>query len=134
MASIDLSKFTLGWRPNQFFAAPKDFVAAATPHATVPDYPVTIDRLEALFSALALAQPRVSLGDEDAGRHQLDLVQRSAWFKFPDPITVQFVERPDGHSSLAIYSRSTYGIGDMGVNKRRVTAWLAELGRRVAAA
>ncbi|MEQ8248490.1 MAG: DUF1499 domain-containing protein [Alphaproteobacteria bacterium] len=133
MAGIDLSTFKLGWRPNQYFAAPNNFSARAKPHGAVPDYDIAVEQLEKLFREVALAQPRVSMVNEDAARRQLDLVQRSALFKFPDRISVQFVDRGNGKSSAAIYSRSTYGIGDMGVNKRRVETWLVELGRRVGA-
>jgi len=132
MQMMDLGTFRLGWRPNQCFAAPKGFTSAAKPHATVPNYDVPVDRLETLFRDLALAQPRVTIVSE--ARHELDLVQRSALFKFPDPISVRFVDQGNGQSSLAIYSRSTYGIGDMGVNKKRVEAWLAALAQKVAAA
>jgi uncharacterized protein (DUF1499 family) len=40
---------------------------------------------------------------------------------------VEFVTLGAGKSSLAIDSRSRYGRGDMGVNRRRVVDWLATL-------
>lgn len=54
-------------------------------------------------------------------------VQRTPRLKFPDYITVQFIERDDGLTTIAIYSRSRYGQGDMGVNKARVDTWLKNL-------
>ncbi len=131
---MDLSTFKLGWRPNQYFAAPKSFASAAKPHGTVPIFEIGVDQLAAAFRAVALAHPRVNVAGEDSTRRQVDFVQRSALFKFPDTITVQFVEQGPGRSSLAIYSRATYGIGDMGVNKKRVEAWLAALAQKVVAA
>ena len=131
MSNIDFSTFKMGWRPNQFFAAPVDFQSSAKPMAVVPVYPVSLDALDAAFRAVALSSPRVSIVSEDSARRQIDVVQRSAVFKFPDTITVQFVPQGDAHSSLVIYSRASIGIGDMGVNKKRVLAWLAALSARL---
>jgi uncharacterized protein (DUF1499 family) len=130
MTSIDFATFKMGWRPNQFFAAPAGFVSSAKPMAVVPAYSVPVDALAAAFRAVALASKRVSIVNEDTTRRQIDIVQRSALFKFPDTITVQFVRQGEAQSSLAIYSRATFGIGDLGVNKKRVLAWLAMLGAK----
>ena len=131
MTSIDLATFKMGWRPNQFFAAPAGFVSSAKPMAVVPAYSVPVDALAAAFRAVALASKRVSIVNEDTTRRQIDIVQRSALFKFPDTITVQFVRQGEAQSSLAIYSRASVGIGDFGVNKKRVLAWLAMLCTKV---
>lgn len=127
MTIIDLADFKMGWRPNQFFAAPAGYETRAQPMATVPDYQASVEELEAAFRTIALAAPRVSVVGEDAAHHRVDFVQRSALFKFPDTISVQFLDRGEGRSSLAIYSRAHVGIGDMGVNKKRVLGWLAAL-------
>jgi|APSaa5957512535_1039671.scaffolds.fasta_scaffold134127_1 uncharacterized protein (DUF1499 family) len=131
MTNIDFSTFKMGWRPNQFFAAPADFQSSAKPMAVAPVYSVPVDALDAAFRAVALASPRVRVVSEDSSRRQIDFVQRSAVFKFPDTITVQFVPQGESHSSLVIYSRATVGIGDMGVNKKRVLAWLAALSAKI---
>jgi uncharacterized protein (DUF1499 family) len=121
----------MGWRPNQFFAAPADFQSTAKPKAVVPTYPVPVEALSAAFRAVALTSPRVNIVSEDASRRQVDFVQHSALFRFPDTITVQFIPQGDAQSSLAIYSRAAVGIGDMGVNKKRVLAWLSALSAKV---
>ena len=131
MTSIDFATFKLGWRPNQFFAAPAGFVSLAKPMAVVPSYSVSVDALATAFRVVVLASRRVSIVNEDRTRRQIDIVQRSALFKFPDTITVQFVWQHEAQSSLAIYSRAAVGIGDLGVNKKRVLAWLAMLGAKV---
>ena len=131
MTSIDLATFKIGWRPNQFFAAPAGFVSSAKPMAVVPAYSVPVDALVAAFRAVALVSARISIVNEDSTQRQIDIVQRSALFKFPDTITVQFVRQGEAQSSLAVYSRATVGIGDLGVNKKRVLAWLAMLGTKV---
>ena len=116
MTSIDLATFKMGWRPNQFFAAPAGFVSVAKPMAVVPAYSVSVDTLAAEFRAVALASKRVTVVNEDTTQRQIDIVQRSALFKFPDTITVQFVQQGEAQSSLAIYSRAKFGISDLGLS------------------
>ena len=80
------------------------------------------------FLDIARGQPRVTvLGQQQAGGAWW-LVQRSKVFRFPDHISVSFVEAPGG-AGVVIYSASVYGRSDLGVNAKRVDAWLAELDR-----
>ncbi len=71
-------------------------------------------------------EPRTELVAEDPDLHQLVFVQRSALWGFPDTVWVQAVETAAG-SSVIVYSRSTYGYWDIGVNRARVTRWLGLL-------
>jgi uncharacterized protein (DUF1499 family) len=77
--------------------------------------------------AMIARQPRVQQVAVDADQGQYDFIQRSRLLRFPDTITVRFIPRSATQSTLAIYSRSHYGSSDLGVNRRRVTAWLAAL-------
>ena len=72
------------------------------------------------------AQPRVEVLAEND--QQIDYVQRSARFRFPDIITVRFISVAPSQSTLAIYSRSVYGKSDFGVNRERIESWLSALG------
>jgi uncharacterized protein (DUF1499 family) len=47
-------------------------------------------------------------------------VERSALLGFPDTIVVRYIEQSQGRSTLAMYSRSQLGRGDLGVNKARL--------------
>jgi uncharacterized protein (DUF1499 family) len=67
------------------------------------------------------------LGESNDG-WQFDYVQRTAYWRLPDIITVRFIETEHGRSTLAVYSRSVYGHSDLGANKARIEAWLAKLG------
>ena len=51
--------------------------------------------------------------------------------RFPDTIVVRFLDRPDGRSTLAIYSRSQLGTNDLGVNLARIERWLDKLAGEV---
>ena len=72
-------------------------------------------------------QPRIATLSESMDGMQIDYVQRSAMFRYPDLVTVRFVAVSPTRSTLAIYSRSIYGRSDFGVNRRRIETWLEEL-------
>jgi uncharacterized protein (DUF1499 family) len=95
--------------------------------ALLPVFEIPVEQLSAGWRRMLAARPRVALLAERADGQQLDYVQRSARFRFPDIITVRFVATAPARSSLAIYSRSIYGRRDFGVNRARVEAWLDRL-------
>ena len=48
--------------------------------------------------------------------------------RFPDTIDAEVLPVGDNQSTLALYSRSLIGRKDFGVNRARLTRWLAALG------
>jgi uncharacterized protein (DUF1499 family) len=120
---VDFATLVRPSSPNTYLVCPKDRCAAkadeegpvyATPAAEV------FERARTLLSA----EPRTDLVQDQPEVLRLVLVQRSAFFRFPDTITVQVFPLPDGGSTLAVYSQSNYGHGDFGVNKDRVRGWI----------
>jgi len=73
------------------------------------------------------AEPRLVQVAAEPGQRRSVLIQRSALFRFPDLVTVEFVALAPDRSSLALYSRARYGRSDFGVNRRRVLRWLSRL-------
>jgi uncharacterized protein (DUF1499 family) len=71
---------------------------------------------------------RVAIDDQLPGDR---FIQRSEKLRFPDTIVVRYVDLPGGTSTIAIYSRSQLGRGDLGVNLARVERWLNKLSREV---
>ena len=115
----------------------RSFLAAPAGWTRVPP-----DREAPVFAAPAAAvrdawlrvlarQPRVTVSDGGADPLQVEAVQRSAVFRFPDRITARFIPLADGRSTLAVFSRAVLGRYDFGVNRRRVLAWLAALREEV---
>ena len=122
---MDFKTFKLTRKPNQYLVAPEGFCENAKPHRTAPVFTVDPQKLEDAFADVALAEPRVTRKASDEG--QRDFVQRSALMRFPDTITFEAIDLGDGKSTLAIYSRSAVGHSDLGVNKKRIDAWLLKL-------
>lgn len=90
-------------------------------------FAVAVERLGNAFPAMIERQPRVEirLCSEDGRRWEL--VQLSRLFRFADDVSVRFIDDGNGTATLAIYSRSRLGYGNLGVNRGRVQRWLALL-------
>ena len=112
--------------PNDFLACPAE-VCAAEADVESPVIRESIDHLRLRFLEEVAARPRLTLLASNPVLDQYDVEERSALFGFPDTMTVRLFERRDGTSTVAVYSRSHYGRGDLGVNEARVRAWLKDL-------
>jgi uncharacterized protein (DUF1499 family) len=95
--------------------------------AESPVFALPWERLRERWLAAIAAEPRQLLVAEAAGGRRLAYIQRSRLLLFPDIVTVEFVPLGAARSSLAIDSRSRYGKGDFGVNRRRVERWIGLL-------
>ena len=126
VAPVDFATLSLSSKPNQYLLCPAS-LCKAKPNASSPVFELPADRLRAKWDAMVAKQPRVQRLNQSADGMQIDYVQRSARFRFPDLVTVRFVPISPTQSTLAIYSRSIYGRSDFGVNKKRVEAWLGML-------
>ena len=125
---IDFATLDTGPKPNTCLVLPDGFKAAAAPDVTSPVFALEPGALLDAFKQTALDAPRTRLEREGSG--QVELVQRSLVFRFPDYITAEAAPA-DGGAALCVFSRSKVGYSDLGVNEKRVTSWLEALGRRV---
>jgi uncharacterized protein (DUF1499 family) len=124
---LDMAHISRPASPNTALAAPAGFQPA--PDIVTPVYPISAEQLFTAVAAVAAAQPRTWSAAIYSGHHQAHWVVRSAVFNFPDLVTAQIVPAGLGGATLVLYSRSIYGYSDLGVNRRRVVAWLAALDR-----
>jgi len=130
-AGVDFATLVRPSSPNTYLVCPKDrCTAVADEHG--PVYAAPAAQLYERARTLLSAEPRTEVVQEQAETFRLVLVQRSAFFRFPDTITIQVFPLPDGDSSLAVYSQSNYGYGDFGVNKDRVRGWIGLIDAQVA--
>jgi uncharacterized protein (DUF1499 family) len=130
-AGVDFATLVRPSSPNTYLVCPKDR-CAATPDEEGPIYAVPAAQLFERTRTLLAAEPRTEVVQDQPQILRLVLVQRSAFFRFPDTITLQVFPLPDGSSTLAVYSQSNYGYGDFGVNKDRVRAWIGLIGAQAA--
>lgn len=118
---IDFAALVRPASPNTALAAPAGF--RPEPDIVTRAYGLPPQTLYDAVRKVALAQPRTYAHVAYDDRLQAHFVARSAVFNFPDLIAVQVT--PEG--GLILWSRSVYGESDMGVNRKRVQAWLAAL-------
>ncbi len=128
---MDFSGMVRPGTPNTALAAPAvpgpHAATASAPDIVTPVYPVPVARLFAAVRAVAAAQPRTFPAAAYPERLQAHWVVRSAVFNFPDLVTAQVLADGPDASALVLYSRSVYGRSDLGLNRRRLRAWLAAL-------
>jgi hypothetical protein len=126
VVAVDFTKLKKIPKPNQYLVCPKGH-CIETPDLVASTYPVNATKLAATWHGIVMAEPDVAERARDDAALKVDYVQRTVRMRYPDLVTVQFLERPEGQSTIAIYSRSVYGYSDKGVNQARITGWLAKL-------
>jgi uncharacterized protein (DUF1499 family) len=128
---VDFATLVRPSSPNTYLVCPKDRCAAAADEDG-SIYALPAAQLFERTRTVLAAEPRTELVQDQPEALRLVLVQRSFVFRFPDTITIQVFPLPDGGSTLAVYSRSNYGYGDLGVNKDRVRRWIGLIDAQVA--
>jgi uncharacterized protein (DUF1499 family) len=109
-----------------FLFCPPRYCAAAEATAS-PVFPMPWERLREYWTEVISGEKRVETIAADPDERRFVYIQHSPTFRFPDIITVEFVQLAPNRSSIAIYSRSRYGHYDFGKNRKRVGKWLALL-------
>ena len=64
---------------------------------------------------------------DDAATLRIEATDRSFWFGFPDDVVVRVAADGEAGSRVDVRSLSRVGVGDLGVNARRVRAFVAAL-------
>lgn len=113
--------------PNDALACPPSLCAAAPDFWTERVALPAADLAAKVVAALGAAE-RVELVRRSDDGLRFVFVQRSRIFRFPDTVNVAIIPVDATHADIAIYSRSNYGYGDLGVNRARLVDWAARLG------
>jgi len=109
-----------------FLACPQGYCQAAEAIPT-PIFELPWERLQDYWTEVISGQKRVERIVADPESRRFVYIQHSPVLRFPDIVTVEFVQFGPDRSSIAIYSRSRYGHDDFGQNRKRVVKWLALL-------
>ena len=112
-------------RPG-FLSCPPGYCPAAEAIASAV-FPMPWERLREYWTEVISGQKRVEKIVADPDERRFVYIQQSPIFRFPDIVTIEFVQLGPNRSSIAIYSRSRYGDHDFGKNRKRVGKWLALL-------
>jgi uncharacterized protein (DUF1499 family) len=126
---MDVAHIVRPGTPNTALAAPAGFAPA--PDIVTPVYHVPAERLFAVVREVAADQPRTYQAALYPEQLQAHYVARSAVFNFPDLVMVQIRANSPDSSDLILFSRSVYGRGDLGVNRKRAETWLDALDKKL---
>jgi uncharacterized protein (DUF1499 family) len=109
--------------PNSYRVGPDGTTEA---DAVAPNFPLSAADLAVKFDAIARGAGSELVGGSVAEGH-VTYVRTSRLLGFPDYVSVKFIKIDAANSTLAVFSRSRLGQSDLGVNKKRVEAWLTQL-------
>jgi uncharacterized protein (DUF1499 family) len=117
--------------------APGDYPTAGS-FTAVRTLQTTPDDALAALDQIAAATPRTKILAGTVAEGLITYETRSRIVGFPDYTTVSIIPAhaaPGGNANplIMIHARLRYGSADLGVNRKRVVAWLAQLGDKVAA-
>ena len=107
---------------NQYLICPLDHCYGATPDRKGPIYNLSVFSLKKIFKEIIIEHPIVKFIIEK--NDQVQYLQRSRIFRFPDIIDIKFLPQGE-NASIAIFSRSVYGYYDFKQNKKRVDILLS---------
>lgn len=126
LGPVDFKTLQRRTTPNDALACPPALCEAGADIGS-PEFTQNAHDLKAAFAKAIASEPRLLQVAGDDASLTYRYVQRSWLMRYPDTIVVQFFDTADGHSTLALYSRSQLGKGDLGVNLARIKRWLAAL-------
>ncbi len=112
--------------PNQYLMCTNQLCKAYIDDLP-PIYGANVFEVRKAWETMLQREKRVRELRRDVQATQIDYVQRSAFWHFPDIITIRFIAMGERKTTIAIYSRSLYGHGDLGVNKTRIRDWIGKL-------
>jgi hypothetical protein len=119
---VEFRSLVLPRSPNTCLAAPAGAHPAA--HLATPPLPVGVTAAWPVLRRFGQRFPRTYRFAEWPERRQAQWVERSPRLNFPDVIAAELAEGLGGAAGLFLYSRSLFGWSDLGVNRRRVQAWI----------
>jgi len=126
---VDFATLTLPGSPNACLAGPPGGNPAI--QIPVPPFRAAPDRAFAALRETGAAAPGTTQTAAWPDRRQIQWVARSKVMNFPDLIAGAIVPQPGGGAGLFLFSRSLFGYSDLGVNRARVAAWLADFRTRL---
>jgi hypothetical protein len=117
--------------PNNSYLVCPPFYCRIKADRDVGVFKVNIEKLKQAWHNAAAKQSRWSEFWKSGAGGQVQYIQRTAILYAPDHVTVQFLPLADDQATMAVFSRSLYGLYDFGVNKKRVEELVGEVIKEV---
>lgn len=127
LGPVDFARLERRTRPNDALACPPDRCSGVSIDFPSPVLPVSAERLRAIVTEVAAAEPGTEVVGSAEGL-QDQYVVRTPLMRFPDTVSVEIIGLGPERSTLALYSRSQIGYSDWGVNRARIERWLKRIG------
>jgi uncharacterized protein (DUF1499 family) len=125
---VDWATLTRHPTPNDALVCPAARCPNAKPDAEPKSYVSGAAELLARLKTIALAErDTTELSCAPHCDRIARILQHTRIMRYPDTIDIETFSVGENRSTLAIYSRSLIGHGDLGVNRARIKRWLAAL-------
>jgi uncharacterized protein (DUF1499 family) len=93
-----------------------------------PEFSMDAASLATALDKLAMQTPDVARLAGSSDGLFVTYVARTKMMRYPDYISIKFIDLGAGLSTLAVFSRARFGFSDRGVNRRRFLGWQKQLG------
>lgn len=127
---IDFETLTRPGSPNTYLVAPEGACTSSTPDRASPVFGAAPSALYAAAEAAVRALRGTSEVQADEAARTVSAVVRTPLLRFKDDLDLRVMPHGTG-AALCIYSRSRVGHSDLGANKKRVEALLADIQDRL---
>jgi hypothetical protein len=118
--------------PNDALVCPS-WLCRAAPDIAAPLYALpAADLRRRVIDVVLRSGDAVQVAEGGVNRSDRFVV-RTRWLRFPDTVDLMVIPLGPDRSTLALYSRSLVGRGDLGTNLARLRRWLGDAELRAAA-
>jgi hypothetical protein len=124
LGPVEFGAIVRSARGNDALICPPDLCGAVKADGTAPVFLAPVARLRDAVRVIEVNDPDVFPLARDEAKVQDRYLARTRLMRFPDTISVRFIDLGGGRSTLALYSRSQLGRADFGVNKARLDEWI----------
>jgi uncharacterized protein (DUF1499 family) len=117
--------------PNRALAA-RPGITRSPPDLATPLFALPASRVADLWVEVVEAQPRAAIVSRGADGLTIHAIQRTPMLGFVDDVHARILPLGRDEATIALLSVSRVGLWDLGVNRARLVAWLADLEARAA--
>lgn len=131
LGAVDFASIERSRTGNDALICPPGFCGAARTDGVPPVFNAPVARLRDAVRVIEVNDPDVFALARDEAKVQDRYLARTRLMRFPDTISVRFIDLGEGRSTLALYSRSQIGSRDFGVNRARLMTWIQLLRQKL---